>query len=95
MANITVRNISDDSLNRLRILSAIAKRSLNSEILLVLEKGLAKHSESVKDFEDHLSRDTQVKIWKNLCGKWQDKRSTNEIIGDIIDSRSEGRSVNL
>jgi plasmid stability protein len=95
MANITVRNIPDESLNKLRILSVLAKRSLNSEILVVLENGLAKESESVKYVKDHLSKDTQVKIWQNLCGKWKDSRSTNEIISDIIGSRSEGRRVDL
>ena len=31
MANITVRNIPDDLLNKLRILSKLEKRSLNNE----------------------------------------------------------------
>ena len=95
MANITVRNIPDESLNKLRILSVIAKRSLNSEILVVLENGLAQQSESVRCIKDHLSKDTQVKMWQNLCGKWKDSRSTDEIINDIIGSRSEGRRVDL
>ncbi len=40
MANLTVRNIPDELLNKIRLLSIIEKRSVNSEILMVLEKGL-------------------------------------------------------
>ena len=95
MVNITVRNIPDELLNKIRILSIVEKRSLNSEILMVLEKGLSKESDSVNYIKDYLSKDTQIKLWQNLCGRWKDSRSTAEIISDIIGSRSEGRSVDL
>jgi plasmid stability protein len=95
MANITVRNIPQELLQKLRMLSILGKRSLNNEILMVLEKGIVKESESVTYFKDHLSNDTQIKIWKTLCGRWKDSRNTSDIIGDIIGSRSEGRNVNL
>ena len=71
------------------------KRSLNSEILMILEKGLVEESKSITSLKNYLSNDTQIKLWQNLCGKWKDSRSTVEIISDIIDSRSEGRSVDL
>ena len=95
MKSITVRNIPDELLDRLRTLSIIEKRSLNNEILIVLEKGLAKDSEYKTNFNNHLSMETQIKIWQNLSGQWKDNRSTDKIIRDIIDSRSEGRSVDL
>jgi plasmid stability protein len=95
MKSITLRNIPDQLLDRLRTLSIIEKRSLNNEILIVLEKGLTRESENKTNFKDHLTMDTQIKIWQNLCGQWKDNRSTDEIIRDIIGSRSEGRSVDL
>ena len=95
MKNITVRNIPDELLDKLRTLSTLGKRSLNSEILMVLEKGLNEESEYATNLKNHLSKDTQIKIWQNLCGKWKDSRSTVEIINDVIDSRSEGRRVDL
>ena len=88
MPNLTVRNIPDELLNKLRILSVLEKRSLNSEILMVLEKGLSKESDSVNYLKEHISKDTQIKLWQNLCGRWKDSRSTAEIISDIIGSRS-------
>jgi plasmid stability protein len=95
MATLTIRNIPDDLLNKIRILSIIEKRSLNNEILMVLEKGLSKESDSVNYVKNQLSNDTQIKLWQNLCGKWKDSKSTAEIISDIIDSRSQGRKVDL
>ena len=95
MANITVRNIPDEILDKLRMLSILERRSLNSEILMVLEKGLAKESESVTFITGSLSKDTQIKLWQNLCGRWKDNRNTADIISDIIQSRSKGRSINL
>ena len=95
MANITVRNIPDELLNKIRLLSILEKRSVNSEILMVLGKGLSKESDSVKYVRHQLSNDTQIKLWKNICGRWKDSRSTAEIISDIIGSRSQGRRIDL
>jgi plasmid stability protein len=95
MKSITVRNLPDEMLERLKMLSVLEKRSLNNEILIILEKGLAKESEIKINFKNHISMETQIKIWQNLSGQWKDNRSTDEIIGDIIDSRSEGRRVDL
>ena len=95
MANITVRNISDELLNKLRALSILGKRSLNSEILMVLEKGLSKESLHTKFGTNHPSKSTQIKLWRGLCGRWKDSRDTDEIIADIVGSRTKGRKVEL
>ena len=95
MANLTVRNIPDELLNKIRLLSIIEKRSVNSEVLMVLEKGLSKESDSVNYVHNQISNDTQIKLWQNLCGRWKDSRSTAEIISDIIGSRSQGRRIDL
>jgi len=95
MANLTVRNIPDELLNKIRLLSILEKRSVNSEILMVLEKGLSKESDSVNYVKNQLSNDTQIKLWQNLCGRWKDSRSTAEIISDILGSRSQGRRIDL
>ena len=95
MKSITVRNIPDEMLKRLKMLSVLEKRSLNNEILMILEKGLAKESEFKANLRKHISMETQIKLWQNLSGKWIDNRSTDDIIRDIVDSRSEGRSVDL
>ena len=80
-------------MNKIKTLSVIEKRSMNSEILLILEKGL---------YEEHkqtpgrlLNRETRVKLWKNLSGKWNDTRKTEDIIKEIYSDRTEGRTYSL
>jgi len=38
--NLTIRNIPDEVVNEVRTLSRIERRSLNSQMLVVLENGL-------------------------------------------------------
>ncbi len=38
--NLTIRNIPDNVINKIRTLSQMEKRSLNNEILFVLERGI-------------------------------------------------------
>ena len=93
MPNLTIRNIPAHIMNKIRALSEIEKRSINSEILLMLEKGL--HEEHIQQLKRTLSRDTRAKLWKNMSGKWSDTRTTEEIIKEIYDERSEGRTYTL
>jgi plasmid stability protein len=93
MINLTIRNIPDSLMNRIKTLSEIQKRSMNSEILFILEKGLL--FENTVTSDKLVSKDTQMKIWNKLSGKWKDKRKTKEIIEDIYSSRSKGRDFSL
>lgn len=93
MSNLTIRNIPNEMMNKIKTLSEIQKRSMNSEILFILEKGLL--FENSQKSDKLLSKDTQVKIWNKLSGKWKDKRKTSEIINDIYSARSKGREFSL
>ena len=93
MSNLTIRNIPTEMMNKIKTLSEIQKRSMNSEILFILEKGLL--FENLQKSDKLLSKDTQVKIWNKLSGKWKDKRKTSEIIDDIYSTRSKGRGLSL
>ena len=95
MANITIRNIPDGTLKRIKTLSSIEKRSPNSEILMILERGASNEFEEKLQTRTKISKETQIDIWKNLLGKWTDKRSTEEIIKDIYSHRTTGRDVKL
>jgi plasmid stability protein len=92
MTNLTVRNIPDDVLERIRQRSQIDRRSLNNELIVVLEKGLSIEDSTNRKYPD---RDLQLQIWNDLAGRWKDGRSTDEIIRDIYESRTEGRAVDL
>jgi plasmid stability protein len=95
MASITVRNIPDDVLERIRSLSSIDRRSLNNEILVLLERGAFSEFEEKLLKRKYLSKSTQMEMWKRLVGTWEDSRSTQEIIDDIYSSRTAGREVEL
>ncbi len=93
--NLTIRNIPDDVINKIRTLSQMEKRSLNNEILLVLERGIQEEVKHLFDVKRNVSKTTQINIWKKLSKKWQDERTTEEIIDDIYNSRTLGREFQL
>jgi plasmid stability protein len=93
MASLTIRNIPERVMEDLRILSERDRRSLNNEILLVLEGGLQKNAELTR--EDRTAPELQSRLWLELCGRWDDARSAAEIIEDIRIHRTEGREARL
>jgi len=91
--NLTIRNIPEYIISRIKTLSEIEKRSLNSEILIILEKGLMKEGSLTGNRS--VNNETQIRIWSKLSGEWKDKRNTDEIIEDIYSSRSAGREFSI
>ncbi len=91
--NLTIRNIPEYIIKKIKTLSEIEKRSLNSEILILLEKGLLKESSLTEN--RFINNETQTRIWNKLSGEWKDKRNTDEIIEDIYSSRSAGREFSI
>lgn len=92
MTNLTVRNIPDEVIEKIKVLSEIERRSLNNEILVILEKGLQLHE---KTRPRQITKEMQISILTEVCGSWEDNRSTKKIIDDIYKSRSKGRKINL
>jgi len=95
MANITVRNIPDSILEKIRTLSTIEKRSINNELLLIIEAGLNEESERKTKNENIIPKESQIRIWEQLMGRWEDDRSAKEIIEDIYAHRTPGRNIDL
>jgi hypothetical protein len=93
--NLTIRNIPDEVINKIRTLSQIERRSLNNEILIVLERGLTEKLEHLFDSKRNMTRELQVSIWKGFAKKWEDDRTSQEIINDIYEHRTMGRTVEL
>lgn len=93
MPNIVIKNIPEEVISKIRVLSETDKRSMNSEILFIIDKGL--NVDSVKQAESKISKEDQVNDWNKLCGKWEDDRSTKSIIKDINQSRTFGRDFDL
>ena len=93
--NLTIRNIPDEVINEVRSLSKIERRSLNSQMLVVLENGLINKSRYAGREKPSVSKELQVDLWKGFAERWEDERSAREVIDDIYEHRTMGRDVNL
>ena len=94
MPSITIRNIPDSVMDKIRRLSVLEHRSLNGEMVTVLEKGLKTEERSLAG-KEHISREVQVRHWKLLAGKWKDPRSGRKIAREIAADRTAGRETDL
>ena len=95
MANITVRNIPDDVFERIKALSSVERRSINNELLRIIERGTEGEFDEKLHHKPPIAKSTQLEIWSKLLGKWEDRRSTAEILEDIYSRRTVGRKIEL
>lgn len=94
MSNLTLRNIPDAALAELRSRAASNHRSVNGEILAIIEISL---SGGLPQWATASPHDSPVERQKNAilnaAGGWEDNRSEEEIIADIESHRTRGRKV--
>ena len=96
MANLTVRNIPERALNRLRERAAASRRSLNNEIVVLLEQAVERWPSASEAGPRIVSPvESQINRWEQLCGRWRDERSWEDIAADIVSHRTVGREVAL
>ena len=96
MAHLTVRNIPESVLEQIKTLSQLERRSMNSEILVLLETALHVYRRAGGTESSYqISTDTQIEVWERLSGEWDDERSTEDIVDDIYSNRTAGRSIDL
>jgi Arc-like DNA binding domain. len=98
MVSLTIRNIPEEIIKRIRILAAKNRRSMNSEMLLMIESGLAlrisgdtsgyTHNVLASDTGASISSETRDRLWKDLCGNWKDNRTLQDIIEDTYAIRN-------
>ena len=69
--NITIRNLSDDIINKIRTLSKSRNQSLNNEILIILELGIKKEMNRFFSKRRNISKSLQIKIWKRLSKEYR------------------------
>jgi len=76
----------------IRALSAVQRRSMNSEILFLLEAGLARTAENPPE---SISPEMQLRCMKALCGKWRTSPGEENLVDEIRSARTPGRAVDL
>lgn len=99
MVNLTLRNIPDEILKRIRIFAARERRSLNSELLIVIEDGIARRISGDTGTANNgyipgsgvgmMSSGAREKLWKELCGSWNGERSLADMVSDVYESRGK------
>lgn len=98
MVSLTIRNIPEEILKRIRIFAVRERRSLNSEMLIMIENGLAGRialetgtpmpGDAV--ISSPLSLAARETMWRDFAGQWKDDRTMQEIILDTYAMRSAG-----
>lgn len=94
MPSITLKDISEPLLERIKIQATRDKRSLNREILWLLEQAVTSSPHDPASLAKQ-QRDTQLNAWQKLAGRWQGSATEiNTIVSDIYQARSQGREFN-
>jgi len=63
MANITIRNIPDDVFEKIKRLSSVEKRSVNNEMLVIIERGTNSEIEEKIKRKEYISKSIQIKLY--------------------------------
>ena len=92
MASITIKNIPDRLLARLREQAAMEQRSMNKELIRLLDIGLS--AERAHPMEHRRRRAvTQAAAWSRLSGRWVSDLPVEDEVAAIYSGRSGGREV--
>jgi plasmid stability protein len=93
MASLTIHNLPDDLLGRLQAEAAKDRRSLDRELILLLESALSARRDA-EPSSIEAEAEAQYQAWCRL-GTWQSDRSAADEIRDILSRRTLGRPVEL
>ena len=94
MASITIKNIPDTLLARLREQAGRQNRSMNREIIRLLDMSLS--AEMSRPLEYHRSlANAQARAWSRLGGRWISDLPVEDEIARIYSARTGGREIVL
>lgn len=92
MASLTIRDIPNELLARMREAAARERRSLNRQVLVLLESSLPEDG----DVEEHRLKaeiGTQVQAWQRLAEQFGAEVDIEA--ADLLSARTAGRPVEL
>jgi plasmid stability protein len=95
MSSITIKDVPDRLLERLRRRAQADKRSMNREAIHLLDLALTNQpfdqgvGGNSRDIED------QIQAWRRLAGQWDSDLDTTAEIEQIYAARTLGRQVDL
>lgn len=89
MSSITLKDVPEELLARLRAAARRERRSLNQEALVLIEGGLAARETAAERAH------RQVEAWRALAGGWVSERAFEDEVADLYAARTAGRDVDL
>lgn len=95
MSALTIKNIPDPLLSRLRTLADHDGRSLNREVIHLLEAAVVHRTTTGGGGTLAELAAQQAAAWRNLEGRWESELSVREEGRSIMDARTPGRDVPL
>ena len=93
MAALTLKNIPEELLEKLRLRAERDRRSLTQEVLYILEHAVA--GGRVDTYPNLEEAHRQADAWSRLAGSWISDRPVEDEVREIYDRRTEGRDVEL
>ena len=70
MASISLKNLPDELLDRVRARAAADRRSMTQEIVYLLERALAAPDDTLETRQRQEAA-LQAEAWSRLAGRWQ------------------------
>jgi len=92
MPSLTLKNIPEPLLERLRERAGADRRSLTQEILFLLEEALARFP---RERGMEAQARGQADAWSKLSGGWRSDLDPEEEADRILAARTRGRDVEL
>jgi plasmid stability protein len=93
MTSITLKHLPDDLLEALRAAAERDRRSLTQEIIYLLSNAVAENPEALDNRNAMV--EAQVAAWRKLAGRWESDVDAATESDRILQSRTEGRQVDL
>jgi plasmid stability protein len=90
VSSITLKDIPEGLLERLRTEARRQHRSLSKQALLLIASGL--DEAGVGPTDEALE---QVRRWRELAGRWVSEQTFEEEVADLRAARTTGREVDL
>ncbi len=94
MSSVTIKDIPDDLLQRVRARAVADKRSMNKEVIHLLEVSLSS-DRTERSVQVRNQATAQVNAWSKLAGRWISDRDVADEIHDIYAGRTQGRDIDL
>lgn len=94
MPSLTIKDIPEKLLRRVRARAAAERRSMNGAVIHLLDEALAGRPPRAADSVQARAQ-VRAEAWRRLAGRWRSRHSAAREIEMIYAARSRGRPVRL